>query len=129
MVALKEVHMPKGTPLTDEELDRRRHEIFASSVSLFLERGFRETSMRDIAEAAGMGKSSLYDYFRTKDDILLWAVEDQMADLTTGVQRIAEQPLAAQERLRQIMQLHLSFLISRKELYLKLMFEVQRLAA
>ena len=70
--------MPKGIPLTDEELDRRRHEIFDRSVDLFFEKGFRETSMREIAEAAGMGKSSLYDYFETKDEILVWAVEDEM---------------------------------------------------
>jgi len=120
--------MPKGTPLTDEELDRRRHEIFASSLALFVGKGFRETSMREIAEAAKMGKSSLYDYFRTKDDILLWAVEDQMLDLTDAARKIADQPLPAPERLRQVMQLHLSFLVSRKELYLKLMFEVQRLS-
>ena len=120
--------MPKGIPLTTEELSRRRHNIFASSVDIFIEKGFRETSMREIAEAAGMGKSSLYDYFKTKDEILLWAVEDELFDLTAAAGEIADQPIPAIERLRQIMQLHLNFLISRKDFYLKLNFEVQRLA-
>ena len=120
--------MPKGIPLTQEELNRRRHEIFASSVDLFIEKGFRETSMREISEAAGMGKSSLYDYFRTKDEILLWVVEDELTDLTTAAREIAGRPILAIERLRQVMQFHLNFLISRKDFYLKLSFEVQRLA-
>jgi TetR/AcrR family transcriptional regulator, cholesterol catabolism regulator len=120
--------MPKGIPLTEEELNRRRHEIFASSVDLFIEKGFRETSMREISEAAGMGKSSLYDYFKTKDEILLWVVEDELTDLTTAAREIASQPILAIERLRQVMQFHLNFLISRKDFYLKLSFEVQRLA-
>jgi len=120
--------MPKGIPLTEEELNRRRHEIFASSVDLFIEKGFRETSMREISEAAGMGKSSLYDYFRTKDEILLWVVEDELTDLTTAAREIAGRPILAIERLRQVMQFHLNFLISRKDFYLKLSFEVQRLA-
>jgi AcrR family transcriptional regulator len=120
--------MPKGIPLTEEELNRRRHEIFASSVALFIEKGFRETSMRQISEAAGMGKSSLYDYFKTKDEILLWVVEDEFADLTTAAREIAGRPIPAIERLRQAMQFHLNFLISRKDFYLKLSFEVQRLA-
>ena len=120
--------MPKGIPLTKEELNRRRHEIFASSVDLFIEKGFRETSMREISEAAGMGKSSLYDYFRTKDEILLWVVEDELTDLTTAAREIAGRPIPAIERLRQVMQFHLNFLISRKDFYLKLSFEVQRLA-
>ena len=119
--------MPKGIPLTEEELDRRRHEIFGATVNLFLKNGFRETSMREIAEAAGMGKSSLYDYFKTKDDILLWAMEDEILDLTAAVREIANQPDLAIERLRQAMKKHLENLVTSKEFYLKLSFEVQRL--
>ncbi|MDD5468014.1 MAG: TetR/AcrR family transcriptional regulator [Anaerolineales bacterium] len=120
--------MPKGIPLTPEELDRRRREIFAHAVELFVNHGFRETSMRQVAEAAGMGKSSLYDYFKTKEDILVWAVEDQIGELTLAAQQIASQPLPAPERLRQIMRLQLDYLLSRKDFYVKLMFEVQRLS-
>jgi AcrR family transcriptional regulator len=120
--------MPKGIPLTEEELDRRRHEILAKTVHLFVRNGFSETSMREIAEAAGMGKSSLYDYFKTKDDILLWAVEDEIKDLTITALEVASLPISAIERLRQIMQKHLEYLISNKDFYLKLSFEVQRLA-
>ena len=53
--------MPKGVPLTDEEQARRRQEVFNASVHLFLEKGFSETSMREIAAAAGIGKATLYD--------------------------------------------------------------------
>jgi AcrR family transcriptional regulator len=120
--------MPKGVPMTEEELNRRRHEIFGASVGLFLDKGFRETSMREIAEAAGMGKSSLYDYFKTKDEILLWAVEDELMDLAVAARKIADQPLPADERLRQVMKKHLEFLIASKDFYLKLSFEVQRLS-
>jgi AcrR family transcriptional regulator len=120
--------MPKGIPLTEEEMLRRRHEIFNASVNLFLTKGFRETSMREIAESANMGKSSLYDYFKTKDDILLWAVEDELFDLTTAAREIACQPLPAIDKLRQVMKKHLEFLVERKEFYLKLSFEVQRLS-
>jgi AcrR family transcriptional regulator len=120
--------MPKGIPLTEEEMLRRRHEIFNASVNLFLTKGFRETSMREIAESANMGKSSLYDYFKTKDDILLWAVEDELFDLTVAAREIACQPLPAIKKLRQVMKKHLEFLVERKEFYLKLSFEVQRLS-
>ena len=119
--------MPKGTPLTEEEQIRRRHEIFGASVKLFLRNGFQETSMREIAETAGIGKSTLYDYFKTKDEILVWGVEDQIMDLTVEVQEIVKQPAPAIKRLRQAMKTHLEFLVSSKEFYLKLSFEVQRL--
>ena len=48
--------MPKGIPLTEEEQAKRRHEIFHQVVGVFLKKGFQETSMREIAEAAGLGQ-------------------------------------------------------------------------
>jgi len=120
--------LPKGIPLTIQELDRRRRQIFDKTVHLFVEKGFRETSMREIAETAGMGKSSLYDYFKTKEEILVWAVEDEIADLTTKARQVATQPLPVIQRLRQIVQVQLEYLLRRRIFYLKLSFEVQRLS-
>jgi TetR/AcrR family transcriptional regulator, cholesterol catabolism regulator len=119
--------MPKGIPLTDQEQDRRRHEIFGAAVDLFLKNGFQETSMQEVAKAAGIGKSTLYDYFKSKDEILIWGVEDELLDLTNAVKAIVVLPLPAVERLRQVMKTHLEFLVASKEFYLKLSFEVQRL--
>jgi AcrR family transcriptional regulator len=119
--------MPKGIPLTEAEQNRRRHEIFAASLKLFLQSGFQETSMKEIANAAGIGKSTLYDYFKTKDDILVWGVEDELIDLTAAASEIVSQPLPAFVRLESVMKAHLEFLVASKELYLKLSFEMQRL--
>ena len=119
--------MPKGVPLTGEEQNRRRHEIFRASVKLFLKKGFQETSMREIAQEAGIGKSTLYDYFPTKDDILVWGMEDEIVDLTAAAREIAASPLPAIERLRKAMKIHVEALAASKEFYLRLSFEVQRL--
>ena len=119
--------MPKGIPLTEEEQSRRRHEIFAAAAHLFLEKGFIETSMREIAEAAGMGKSSLYDYFQTKDDILFWYFQDEIDDMTTLAREIAGQPLPAIEKLHQILHKQMDRMLENKEFYLKFLTEVQRL--
>ncbi len=95
--------MPKGIPLTDEEQQRRRKEIFEASLHLFLEKGFNETSMREIAEAAGVGKSTLYDYYKTKDEILVSYFQSQIERLTSRAAEIIRQELeqvrkAAQDR-------------------------------
>ncbi len=119
--------MPKGIPLTEEELSRRRHEIFAAAAHLFLEKGFIETSMREIAETAGMGKSSLYDYFRTKDDILFWYFQDDMDDMTNIARDIVGQQLSAIEKLRQILHKQMERLLENKEYYLLFSVELQRL--
>lgn len=119
--------MPKGVPLTKEELEKRRHEIFHQVVQIVSHKGFHETSMREIADAAGLGKSTLYDYFKTKDEILIYFFEDQLRDMTQEAQKIALQNLSADERLRQITEKYLESLQANKSLFLKLMQESQRL--
>lgn len=119
--------MPKGIPLTEEDQAKRRHEIFHQVATVFLKKGFHETSMREIAESAGLGKSTLYDYFKTKDKILLYFFEDQIVELTEAAQKIALQNLPADERLRQVMKNHLEFLQANKSLFMKLSLEAQRL--
>ena len=119
--------MPKGIPLTKEEQEKRRHEIFHQVVNIFSKKGFHETSMREIADAAGLGKSTLYDYFKTKDEILIYFFEDQLRDMTQEAQKIALQNLSADKRLRQITEKYLESLQANKSLFLKLMQESQRL--
>ena len=119
--------MPKGIPLTKEEQDKKRHEIFHQVVNIFLKKGFQETSMREIAEAAGLGKSTLYDYFKTKDEILVYFFEDQLNDMTEEAQSIALQNLSADKRLRQVMEKYLENLRANRNLFLKLSLESQRL--
>ena len=119
--------MPKGIPLTKEDLEKRRHEIFHQVVKIFLKKGFQETSMQEIADMAGLGKSTLYDYFKTKDEIMIYFFEDQLRDMTQEAQRIALQNLSADKRLRQITEKYLESLQANKNLFLKLMKESQRL--
>jgi len=123
----RRLHMPKGIPLTKEDLEKRRHEIFHQVVKIFLKKGFQETSMREIAEAAGLGKSTLYDYFKTKDEILVYFFEDQLNDITEEAQKIALQNLTADKRLQRIMETYVENLQANKNLFLKLSIESQRL--
>jgi len=48
----------------------RKKEILERAASLFLERGYKATSVRDIAAAVGIEASSLYSHFQSKESIL-----------------------------------------------------------
>ena len=119
--------MPKGIPLTEEEQAKRRREIFNAAVNVFLKKGFQETSMREIAEVAGMGKSTLYDYFQTKDEILIFVFEEEIMKLRLQAQKIVSQNARAESRLRQVLEMHLNSLVENKDLVIFLSVEVQRL--
>lgn len=119
--------MPKGIPLTEEQQARRQREIFEAAVHLFLEKGFAETSMREIAQAAGVGKSTLYDYFQTKDDILVTYFLDETYTISRQAEAINALDLPAVEKLRQLMRAHLEYLLENKDFYMALAYEAQRL--
>lgn len=119
--------MPKGFPLTDADQARRRREIFKTAGHLLLKKGFTETSMREIAAAAGVGKSTLYDYFPSKDEILVSVFQEEMEKLTNRARAIAGQRTGVPEKLYQIMQLHLNFLMDKKNQFLRLSAQLERL--
>ena len=56
-----------------------RQRIYAAALTLFRERGFDATTMRDIAAAAGMSLGAAYHYFPSKDAIVL-EYYDQVSD-------------------------------------------------
>lgn len=120
--------MPKGIPLTEEEQQRRRKQIFDTSVHLILQKGFNETSMREIAAAAGVGKSTLYDYFSSKDEILIKYFEAEIQKITERAKEIMNLDLSISVKLSRIMQMHLAYLVDNKSQYLKLTVEAQRLS-
>lgn len=49
--------------------DPQRRAIHAAAIAQFSERGFSATSMANIADASGMSRPALYQYFRNKGDI------------------------------------------------------------
>lgn len=55
------------------QAQERRHQLIETALALFAEKGMENTSIKDIAEAAGVAQGLLYHYFRSKDD-LLWAI-------------------------------------------------------
>ena len=119
--------MPKGIPLTEEEIDRRRHEIFQSAVPLIMNQGFANTSMQEIAQAAGVGKSTLYDYFPTKHHVLLFVFMEELEILQEQTEGIAVQNLPVQEKLSKVLEAHLEFLINNKIFFREISMEAVHL--
>lgn len=59
------------TNVKDENLiEIRRKQIVSGAVKLFREKGFHRATTREIAKAAGFSIGTLYEYIRTKEDVL-----------------------------------------------------------
>jgi AcrR family transcriptional regulator len=59
--------MPK---LSQEAIEEKKGRIEEAAKQLFIKRGFHATSMRDIAGRTGTSLGNLYNYYRTKEEIL-----------------------------------------------------------
>jgi AcrR family transcriptional regulator len=93
-----------------------RHRILNVAARLFLNQGYHETSMRQVAEATGMGKSTLYDYFRSKEEILLYLVEQEMDTSHQDAFQIASMNIPVEEKLRRILRSLWAYLEENKEM-------------
>ncbi len=62
-----------------------RETIAAAAATLFMEKGISQTSMDDIAKAAGYSKATLYVYFENKEEIVSVLVLDSMKKLCTCI--------------------------------------------
>ncbi|MCP8617407.1 TetR/AcrR family transcriptional regulator [Salirhabdus salicampi] len=77
---VKKVH----SSIKDEVLiEKRRNQMIKGAVTLFKEKGFHRTTTREIAKASGFSIGTLYEYIRTKEDILFLvcdAIYEQVKD-------------------------------------------------
>jgi len=73
------------TPTRRLTAEQRRRQLFAVALELFARRGYRATTMDDIAEAAGVTKPLVYQHFSSKRSLYLELVDSIAQDLLTAV--------------------------------------------
>jgi AcrR family transcriptional regulator len=67
--------------------ERRRRQLVEVALELFAHRGYRATTMDDIAEAAGVTKPLLYQHFSSKRALYLELVDAIAHDLLRAIER------------------------------------------
>ena len=87
----------------------REDQVRAAALRLFREKGYHATSMRDIANAVGINKGSLYSYIRSKEDLLIPVFERAMGVLLEQMEHISDDAsLSPTERLRRAIHAHVT---------------------
>src|SRR5881296_1899668 len=74
----------------DQEKQELRQAILTAAGTLFLEQGYERFSLRKVAERIGYSPTTIYLYFRDKDDLLFTVVDE-------GFVRFGQQLAAAAE--------------------------------
>lgn len=76
-------------------------EVLDRAAELFLARGYANTRMKDIGDAVGMSRSSLYHYFENKEGVLLALTEGDVEAATESLEQLLRDPnIGWAEKLR-----------------------------
>lgn len=77
--------------------ERRRREIrdrlYRAALALFAERGYAETTVEDITEAADVGKGTFFNYFPSKEHVLATFGSERIAFIETALEKAKKGPV------------------------------------
>ena len=77
-----------------------RQNIIDAARELFARYGFRKATMDEIARAARTGKSSLYHYFKSKEEVFQEVVEEEAAEVKAEISQAVAAAKTPQEKFR-----------------------------
>ena len=83
---------------------------------LFAERGYRATTLEDVASALNVKKASLYYHINTKNSLLQVIYERILSQIAEQVLPLGKLDLPADERLRRMVSSHIDFVIAERTL-------------
>jgi len=89
--------------------EAKRELIFKAAVEVFSTRGYHNTTMSEIATAAGIGKGTIYEYFSSKLQLFQQMMEKGIQTYYASFDAEELQRKPVQERLRLIMEGHINF--------------------
>ncbi len=89
----------------------KRELIKEKAARLFRKKGYKATSMRDIAQEVGMEAASLYNHISSKQDLFSDLLLTMANLFTEGMAEVNDKEIPAIEKLEKLIRMHVSFAI------------------
>ncbi|MBO0729972.1 MAG: TetR family transcriptional regulator [Acidimicrobiaceae bacterium] len=105
--------MPEGPR---SKADGQRERVLKAAAHIFSRRGYRGTTMTDIADEVGLRKPSLYHYFRNKEELLVRLYEGVMDENLTSARAIVAAASSPREALRDLIVNRVSYTCRHREI-------------
>ena len=109
------------------ENDKQTEEkIFEAATDVFIERGMDGARMQDIADQAGINKSLLHYYYRTKDHLFNAVFEKIAGQMFKKFAPVLDENLSLEEKIRFFFREHISFMQKNPRLPSFILNEIHR---
>ncbi len=106
--------MPKGSP---ELTEARKTEIMEACKKLYETMTFKELNLKEIGKVTSFTRTSIYNYFESKEEIFLGIFEDEYVKWTLDLRKIIDEGELGREKLAK----KLSESLGKRKLMLKLL--------
>lgn len=108
------VEMSNVTISKEEQL---KEDVILAAQKLFQQFGLRKTTMEDIAKAMGKGKSTLYYYYKSKDEVFDAVVTKEIEEVFKKTRSAIERVNTAEEKFKVYLKISLKAVKSKVNLY------------
>ena len=90
--------------------EEKRINILISALKVFTKKGIGSATIKDIAEEANIGKGTIYEYFKSKDEIVLSALTLFLDDSKFSISKLKKVNGNPEEKLRNGIQLFIDII-------------------
>ncbi|MBK8349286.1 MAG: TetR family transcriptional regulator [Saprospiraceae bacterium] len=90
------------------EIANKKQFIISAAAELFKDKGYKATSIRDLAAKVGLEPSSIYSHIRSKEDLLSDICMTCADRFTAGMNDIYFMDISPRKKLKALIDLHLS---------------------
>ncbi len=94
--------------LREKQRQQRAELILQAAAEILEEKGYRDTSIDDIALKVGISRGTIYTHFPGKQDIIIALIARDLMACLEAIGQIRQQALSVQEKLEQIFKLILN---------------------
>ncbi len=102
--------------ISQKQKDANRGSIIRAAVAVISEKGFKSSTMRQIASTAGIGDATIYNYFPTKEAILFAYYEDHLKGCVEALKEVeAFNTFTLQEQLQTLFETGLDHYLADRE--------------
>ncbi len=101
---------------TSTDRGAKRPRLVRAAGDVFAEKGYASTRVADIADRAGIGKGTVYEYFSSKEELLFAVFESINEDITMRMNAVLDEDEPTQEQLFNLLRLGAEVITEQRDL-------------
>lgn len=101
-----------------------RHTILSVARMVFARRGADNTTMDDVARASGLGRRTIYTYFKTREELYHEVIKREIDSILKQLSKVAHMKISPEKKIARFMVIHMKTIenLIRKDRLLKIEF-------